>query len=346
MYKINVFSLIVLVCISAGIYSQEAKLAPWPTQNWPQAPKETLDKYAELIEGVDRYIGEKLPNTTSVFIVKDGYVLKEGYYKGDADTLRMTYSVTKSVISALIGILLDQKTLDNIDQKVETIIPSVFTEDSEKAARSVTVRHALTMTCGFEPSMTDGIGKEDISMLFQIPFADKPGKKFYYNEINYNLLSMVTTELIGMLASEYAKKNLFSVIGINKYSWGTRNGYTVGGDELRLSTRDMARLGYLYLRKGVWNNQQVISETWIQDSTKTQVATGRKHGDGNWDYGFGWWTATIGGYRTYEAYGYLGQIICIVPDIDMVAVLTGEEEKAGDRIYIVKDLLIPYMSKE
>jgi CubicO group peptidase (beta-lactamase class C family) len=330
-----------LIATMMQAYAEDKNNAYWPTSEWREASPASEGMNSSKLQELDRYIAEKLPNTTSLLIVKNGLIVAEKYYSGSAETLRSIYSVTKSAISCLIGMMLDHNIIQSLDQRLESILPSVFSEESEKLARVITIRHALTMTSGADPSMTSGIGKIDISTLFQIPLAAKPGTMFFYSDINYNILSMIITEKTGMQASDYAAAYLFGPLGIRNFKWRSYEGYTLGGVGLMLNARDMAKLGYMLLRKGKWDGKVLLSEQWINEATRPQVVTGQKYGNGGFDYGYGWWTADIGGFSTFGAFGFLGQIICVVPQFDLIVVVTGEQEKTGERLDIIKDIIIP-----
>ena len=346
----NVFKVAVAfafaVLSSLSILGQDREGAVWPTNTWRESPPEEQGLSSDLNQKADDYIRGKVPTTSSVLVTRHGFIVLEKYYDGEADSLRELYSVTKSVVSTLVGVALYDKDIENVDQMVYVIAPRLFSEDSAKGTRGITVRHLLTQTTGTEPSMSDGIGIADISFLFQLPLVYKPGSKFVYSNVNYNILSMIITERTGLLSSEYAREHLFTPLGISKYDWHASEGYTVGGDRLRMSARDIAKVGYLLLRKGKWESSTVLSEEWVDQATQKQVMTDSRYGRNQMGYGYGWWVFEIEGYSVFAGIGHLSQILCVIPKLDMVVVLTGGLDKTADRLDFVRDVIVPCIQKE
>jgi len=340
----TVIVMVVLADSAFCAYSQDSQ--PWPTAQWQEASPESQGFAADLAGKLETYVAEKLPHTTSALVTRNGFLVYERYYEGSSETQREVYSVTKSVVSCLIGMLLDTRVLESVDERLESLIPSLYTADSETFSRAITVRHLLTMTAGFDPSMTEGIGKVDIANLFQIPFASRPGRTFYYSNVAFNILSMIVTEKTGLLASEYAARNLFSTMGITKYGWRVYQGYAMGGDSLRLGSRDLAKVGYLMLRKGKWEGRQLLSEEWVMEASRVQQATPILFERSRGDYGYGWWVGAIAGRPAFWAWGFLDQFICVVPSMDLVVVLTGNDEKAGSRLDLVRDVILPSIASK
>jgi CubicO group peptidase (beta-lactamase class C family) len=338
----KVIVIVVLTFLAASAHAQ-GSASYWPGAQWREASPESQGLAADLPRRLDAYVSQKLPRTSSVLVIRNGFLVSERYYQGDADTLRVGYSLTKIVVSCLVGTLVDQNVLGR-DDRVESLMPSLFTEESEKPSRSITVRHLLTMTAGFDPSMTEGIGTIDIGNLFQIPFAARPGKAFYYSDVSYNILSMIVTEKTGLLASAYAAKSLFAPMGITQYRWRAYQDYTLGGDGLQMTSADFARLGYLVLRKGRWDGRALVSEAWIAEASRALVDTNHSYGDGPMAYGYGWWTGGIAGKPAVWGWGFLDQFICVLPQLDLVVVLTGDEEKTGSRLDLLKDVILPSVS--
>ena len=237
----------------------------------------------------------------SLIIVKDDSVVFEKYFNGyTRETKQAIYSVTKSFTSALIGICLDKGYIENLDKKALDYFPeyrnAIANDDSLKEA--ITIRDLLTMTAGFswdEWTTLYSDPNNDVDKLIQSsdwikyvldrPMSHAPGIYVTYNSGVSNILSAIITKATGESARDFAEENLFPYLGIQDWSWDNRpNGVSIGGWGLSLRPIDMIKLGRLYLKKGRWNDAQVISERWIEDSTAPL------HPINQWcDYGYQWW---------------------------------------------------------
>jgi CubicO group peptidase (beta-lactamase class C family) len=340
MRRIALMAALAIVCV-APCQAAADRAVPWPTQGWEAARPEDQGMDGSLSGRIESYIAEKLPKTTSIVVVRHGYLVYEKYYQGNQDTLRDTYSVTKSFTSALVGIAIANQQLPGLDSKAITLLKDVDTSRSRPFARMVTIRHLLTMTSGIAKAMGGGIGAFEIEELLKSSLQGQPGETFSYNEANPNLLSMIVTDNTGMALADYAKQHLFGPLGILSYKWAASMGYTIGGDGLKLTTRDLAKLGYLYLKGGHWEGMQVVPARWIAESTAGQTLTGDPMARGLREYGYFWWLLSFGRYPAYTAYGFLGQIICVVPELGLVVAATGEHENSGDRLDIIRDVIVP-----
>jgi len=179
--------------------------------------------------------------------------------------------------------------------------------------------------------------------LLRYEISYTPGEVFAYNGNNAGLLSLVISQTSGMRASEFANKYLFKPIGIEQATWDEGSEYTVGHSGLRISSRDMARFGYLFLRKGKWNSNQIISERWISESTREQMPIPKRYQTPgiNDAYGYLWWTMWYDGHSAYSAIGYNGQRVCVIPDFDLVIVFTGTGGGFDvEHLPIIKDCIL------
>jgi CubicO group peptidase (beta-lactamase class C family) len=293
------------------------------------------------LTGIDKIVRQRDPATASVLIVRNGYVVLESYYRKGPDELQDVFSVTKSITSILVGIALQKGEIQGIDSSVLSYFHKIKAGERSALWGDITIRHLLTMTSGIGGQIGYGIGLTELQDIVNTPLQNKPGEAFAYNGVNSNLLSMILTERTGLQASEYAKKYLFIPLGIAKYDWLQQEGYTNGADDLRLTTRDMAKIGYLYLKNGVWDGNSLVSKDWVTESTRRQVSTGDLYRDQSWGYGYQWHVLSVGGHGTFIALGFSSQVICVVPDLRMVVVLTGDRETKGDRFDLIADIIVP-----
>jgi CubicO group peptidase (beta-lactamase class C family) len=152
------------------------------------------------------------------------------------------------------------------------------------------------------------------------PMAADPGSIFNYNTGGSQVLSAVVSLAMGVPAADFARRELFDRIGISQVEWpADPNGVSTGGYGIRMSTRDAAKFAYLYLNNGVWDGRQVVSRTWVEESTRQQSEGHPWFGR----YGLHWWLRPLADPRaasTFFAMGYGGQYLFVVPSLDLVAV--------------------------
>jgi CubicO group peptidase (beta-lactamase class C family) len=185
------------------------------------------------------------------------------------------------------------------------------------------------------------------------PRVEKPGQVFNYSTGTSQLLSAVLQDATGMSALEYADMALFKPLGITQREWpADPQGVTIGGAELQLTTRDMAKFGYLYLNAGRWDDRQIVSTDWVRDSLKQHV-TVMPDLEGNYPplgYGYLWWLRPQAGYASAMAVGYGGQYVYILPALDLCVVMTGRltdipEMFADNRMIrsfnVVEEFIVP-----
>jgi len=306
----------------------------WPTIEWrvSSLAEHCLDP--EKVAHAAWYF-ENNYATRSLLIIRHGDLVYEKYFRSiqKPDRTANIYSVTKSVLSALTGIAMDQGKLDSLDHKVIEYFPEYFYPTTDPRMAQVTLRDLLTMSSGFL-WLEDGpieaqwqASRNWVEAAINLKFIDQPGTAFTYSSASTQLLSASLTRITGEPLRDYAQRYLFTPLGIpaNRWHWGVDDhGYAIGGFAMNLRPRDMARFGYLYLNQGYWDGQQVISPEWIQQSTSAQIHTGM-----GVEYGYLWWVHLRSDRPTFEAIGYGGQSIYIAPNLDLVVVVTSEVSSDG-----------------
>jgi CubicO group peptidase (beta-lactamase class C family) len=317
----------------------------WPTNDWRSSPPEQQGMNSKVLEKINDYAGEKKQQMGGVLVVRHGYIVFEEYYSGSKEDLRTLYSVTKSVISALIGIALEEGYLKNIDQKMIDFFPEYVSTDLNPEVDKVTIRRLLTMSAGFGRDIGTGITKPAwIKDRLNKPLKNEPGKMFSYDSTNSNILSMIITKTTGLEALDFGKKYLFGPLGISNLKWEGMYGYTYGGFGLQLTARDMAKIGYLFLNGGRWGETQVLAPEWVAESIRVQieVPTSDTLKTLNADYGFHWWVFSTGAHPSYTAWGFGGQFIHVMPDLDIVTVITTYGATLGSQhLLIIENFVVP-----
>jgi len=317
---VTIIILLSIVFLLSAIEYTYAKY--WPTKKWKTSTPEKQAMNSSQLQQINEYVKEKLPATRSVLVVRNGFVVFEEYYTGDQDDRGTLWSATKSVTSALIGIALEKGYLDSIDQKMVDFFPEFETEALNPQVREITIRHLLTMTAGFGHDSMGLSNPDHIGTMLESQLQTAPGQVFAYNSTSSNLLSMIITKATGMTALEFGESYLFEPLGISNLDWTDIFGYTIGSQSLSMTTRDMAKVGYLYLNEGIWGKRQIIPKEWVEESTQTQVEVPNNEQVIDEDYGYQWWTLSVNGHSAYAAWGYNGQHIYVIPDLDIVIAIT------------------------
>jgi CubicO group peptidase (beta-lactamase class C family) len=278
---------------------------------------------ASRLAQLERHIEQEMPHIVSFLIVRNGSLVFEYYPM--ASNREQTYSVqsvTKSYTGTLIGIALASGYLDSLDRRVIDYFPEYCAPESvSPRLANLTIRHLLTMTAGFARPISAGPAPL-VETRLQEELADDPGSSFAYDNGATQLLSAILTEATGMSALEFAQENLFGPLEIDNLWWAAySDGYNQGDQGLMITSRGMAKLGLLYLNDGVWSDEQVVPAEWVWESTRAQSAGGPPEGKA---YGYQWWADTGGEYRAYFAAGFGGQYVYVVPDLDLVVVVTSQ----------------------
>ena len=298
---------------------------PWTVA----APSEVDVDAAGLQAAVDR--AESIPRVLSLLVVRRGRLILEEYFHGnERETLNDVRSVTKSVVSTLTSLALEEGFIGSLDETLgDYLHPDIALLDSVR--RGITIRHLLTMTSGFE---WPEIGGNAYSLWMQSgnhveyvvtrPIEHDPGTDFTYNSGAVHLLGVLLEEAVGIPLEQFADQKLFDRIGIERVAWEPlTGGYMNGGAGLDLRPRDMARIGQLYLQNGWSGNHQILPDGWVGEATRPKFDWRSSFGPlSELSYGYLWWTEDGQDEPLYLAWGYGGQFILVAPEKDLVVVTT------------------------
>ena len=270
----------------------------------------------------------------SLIVIKNHKLVLEAYLdpytRNDLHNLK---SVSKSVLSALAGIAIDQEAISGVNATLSEALPDFIEPTAEARKHEITLLHLLTMTSGLDfTENSERAGKwfkakNPVRDALALPISSPPGQKFQYATINTHLFSAWLTKAAGASTAAFAEKNLFRPLGITEYFWvKDPQGVFWGGTQLYLSPRKMARFGLLYLDKGRHADQIVVPEKWVSESIKWRESVDTHSG-----YGYWWWL--IPGSDGYVAAGWGGQRIGIFPSKDLVIVITAANQQHSRYIF-------------
>lgn len=260
-----------------------------------------------------------------ITIIKDGSVICEaqvGPYR--PEYYHVCHSLSKSVTATAIGMLIDEGKL-SLDSKVTKLLEKRVPAISMLGYRTLTVRHLLTMTSGASfAEVGVAVEKNWLKAFFESGISFSPGKKFHYNSLNTYVLSCIVKEVSGEGLCKYLKKRLFDPLGITNYNWElSPEGIEAGGWGLYLCREDMAKLGQLYLDKGVWKGKRIISEDWVELSTKPWVRTPADYG--GFDYGYHIWNDKKG--KSFLFNGMFCQDVLVLKEKRIIIATNGGLEQ-------------------
>ena len=293
---------------------------------WVQAPPADVGLDAAALEaGAARAAG--IPRFRSLLVARHGKLAFERYLRGtDAQTLFDARSVTKSVVSALVGIALKDQALPSLDAPVAPYLEPQYALDPTD--RGVQVRHVMTMTSGFQwdddRDYNPWITSDDhVQYLLDRPRAQPPGTEFTYNSAAVHLLGVVLQRATGTPLPEYANRHLFDALGVGTVAWEALDRGTVnGGSGIRLRARDLLKFGQLYLQGGWSGARSIVPQSWVDETTRPQFAWRATYGaQHSVTYGMLWWVSDAEPRASF-AWGYGGQFVYVVPQRDLVVVAT------------------------
>lgn len=301
-------------------------------------------------DNIDRLVREirhgRHGDIHSFLIVKDGQLVVEEYFGENGskhgppitnllrDRAHHLASTTKSVTSILVGIAIDKGFINDVEDPIYQYLPEytlLFTEQKKR----IRISHMLTMTPGFRwrqfrvsDDRNDGMlmwhTDDVIRFVLQKPLESEPGEKFNYTNGVPTVTGKIIKNAVGMELTDFAEKYLFNPLGITEYIWTSYPDSSLETDGgLALRSRDLAKIGQLFVNGGEWKSQRIVSENWIRESTRERLKFGKLH---RWGYGYNWMSAEslIGSHviRSHFVPGDGSQILAVFPDLRMVIVFT------------------------
>ena len=326
---LSTFILVDSICCAAA-YAQGNAI--WPTKEWrtstPEEQGMDSKALARLIEfGTGR-------SFDSLLIVRHGRIVLDAYYAPySADIPHAINSATKAVIGTLTAIAYKDGLLDSLDHRMLDFFGDRSLAEVDDKKNAITVQNLLDMTSGID--WTEPLnGRPDsliemrrspdwIKFILDRPMSNAPGDTFNYNSGNSQLLSAIITKLTGMDARDYAKAKLFAPLGISTSNWlRDPQLLAIGGFGLAMVPRDMAKIGYLYLRNGEWEDKRLLPPAWI-DKVSHATVDMKRSVEPDLRYSNSFWA--LPNKQVYMAVGYHCQLIMVFPELDIVAVTTARD---------------------
>jgi CubicO group peptidase (beta-lactamase class C family) len=310
----------------------------------------------------------ELPRLHSLLVSRRGELVLERYFNGARATRAANVkSVSKSIISALVGIAIDRRFVPGVGTLIRTYFPEVA-KDRDDRKQHITIEHLLTMQSGLESTSNRNYGawvqsRNWVQHALAKPLFAMPGTDMEYSTGNTHLLSAILTKATQTSTWQFAQDALAKPLGFTLPRWPQDpQGIYFGGNDMLLTPRQMLAFGELYLRRGharvtgsapskvirlepdtTYNSRQVVSERWIEQSFVPRGVSRISRQQ----YGYGWWMRELAGHQAYFAWGFGGQYIILVPDLDVVVVTTSASTVAEDRrthrrtlFELVEDLVV------
>jgi CubicO group peptidase (beta-lactamase class C family) len=274
--------------------------------------------------------GESMPRLHSLLVSHRGELVLERYFNGYAPTdSENVKSVSKSIMSALVGIAIQQGYV----RGPGATLGEYFGGDAGPEKAGITLENLLTMRAGLRSTSNGNYGawvlSDDwIEFVLEQPLQAPPGRHMQYSTGNTHLLSAILTRATGRSTLEFAREVLAEPLGFRLAPWPRDpQGLYFGGNDMELTPRQMLAFGELYLNGGKAKGRQVVPEGWVEASLQPHSES--PLGEGRY-YGYGWWICALAGYRTPHAWGYGGQFIMLVPELELAIVTTSSSRPGPD----------------
>lgn len=302
------------------------------------------------------------PQLNSILVYSGGQLLTEQYFNQlDKNTTANIKSVNKSLLSILVGIAIEKKFIVDLDERIAQYLPSHKEFRENKLKEQITVRDLLNMRAGLEfneqPDFQFGQhpiwdSTDWVRAISELKMSGKPGELYSKGTVQTHLLSAVLTKATGMDTLTFANLYLFHPLNITGVVWyKSQKGIYMGGSDMFLTPREMLQIGRLYLNKGMYRQQRIVSEQWIARSLEGDFPTERIAGGDH--YGYLWDGFKIAGFDAYKAAGFGGQYIVNVPQLSTSIVttanpnyLSGGQRNSEEVMQLVTSLVSQIAAKQ
>jgi CubicO group peptidase (beta-lactamase class C family) len=315
--------LICLCCLQCRLVADQPRV--WPAPDWQTAMPETQGIDKEKLEALRAFCEER--KSRGLLVIRHGKIVGEWYWDGtEKETLLPVFSVTKSVTSTAVGFLVDEGKV-KLDQPAADFFPE-WKDDDRKG---ITVGHLLSMTSGLKrEELGYFLGRDQIQSTLKQTLADPPGTKWEYNNLACNALSGIVRKASGQELSAFLQSRLYDPLGIKHVKMDKSGENATAHAGLRITPRELAKIGYLFLNKGQWDGKRLLSEKWVAEATKPSQEL-------NPVYGLLWWLSPQLLRQVppdgFYANGLFGNYLEVFPSKDLIVVrLIGWGRGAGSEM--------------
>jgi CubicO group peptidase (beta-lactamase class C family) len=284
--------------------------------------------------GLDRVHGQEalrwarnMPRMQAILVARNGEIELEYVVEGPPPHVPVNIkSLSKTVLSALVGAAIDRGLIDGVDQPIVDLLGDRVGPGADSRIGEITIGHLLSMQSGLAPTSGPYYGNwvasnDWVSYVLSQPFVDVPGGRMLYSTGSSHLLSALLTRATGRSTLELARAWLGDPLNITVPDWlQDPEGIHFGGNEMHLSPYALLRIGELYRQGGAIDGKRVLSEAWIEASWTPR---GRSPFTGDL-YGYGWFITELRGHRVYYGRGFGGQMLYVIPDLAMTIVITSD----------------------
>jgi CubicO group peptidase (beta-lactamase class C family) len=296
---------------------------------------------SRFLDAVERAPGVELH---SLVIVRHGAVAVEGWWAPyEADDPHLLYSLSKSVASTAVALAVEEG-LFGLDDFAVDFFPELAAETAHPRTRGMRIRDLLAMSSGHRQEMwlaSLAVDPHDVVRgFFQLPPEEEPGSIFAYNQPCTITLAAIVQRVSGQTLVEYLRPRLLDPLGIGPVGWLSDGaGRQLGSSGLHMTTEDIAKFGLLYLGRGEWEGERLLSKRWVNEATTARIGTESQHDDPDWrlGYGFQFWMARHG----YRGDGMYGQFCLVLPEHDTVIAITGQTTETQALLDTVWEFLLP-----
>jgi CubicO group peptidase (beta-lactamase class C family) len=275
-----------------------------------------------------------LPRMHSLLVSDRGQLSFEYYAPGQhAARPGNIKSVSKSIISTLVGIAIDRRLIAGVNEPIARWFPELR-KDPDKRKQAITIEDMLTMRSGLESTSGEEYGPwvrsgNWVRHALNRPMVSDPGTSMEYSSGTSHVLSAILTKATRRSTYEFAADALAKPLGISLAAWPRDpQGIYFGGNEMLMTPRQMIALGELYLNEGRARGKQVVSSRWVHDSCDPRT---RSRWDSDREYGYGWWSQDFGGHRACFAWGFGGQYVFVFRDLGLVVAVTSSTAASDER---------------
>ena len=301
----------------------------------PPAEPISVPRPAEVTFDAAEAAAGNLPRLYSLLVGWQGALVLECYYNGRGPTrVANIKSASKSIMSALVGIAIDRGVIENVGQPIGSFFSDLLGSADDLPKREITIEDLLTMRSGLQTTSNRYYGawvgsRNWVQYALDRPLLRQPGTRMDYSTGNTHLLSAILTSQSGTSTWQFAQEVLAKPLGFSLARWPRDpQGLYFGGNDMELTPKQMLAFGEMYLNGGRANGHQIVPESWVAASLTPRTRSTR---DRNRFYGYGWWIRQLGGHQTFYAWGYGGQFIFLIPDLDLVVVTTSSINNGRDR---------------